>query len=221
MNGRSSFPDFTKQHIFEPLGMKNTAWFLRDLPRETVVAVPVQTANRRGTRFKDVGQYCFIDFASGSLRTTAADLADFLNAMSDRGIPKLWSAASGLDALTCLEQNRHGKPKRKGEYGANWILLNNDMKSDADDWLAPFSHLDWTGGGHHDGAEAGCQTQILVLPEAGVYVAVLTNTDGNDEDAAQMVARDLMDEVSCGCTCRRPFARLLRSGISLASRWSI
>ena len=43
------------------------------------------------------------------------------------------------------------------------------------------------------------QTQILLLPEAGAY-GVLTNTDGNDEYAAQWIASELLYEISSGGT---------------------
>jgi CubicO group peptidase (beta-lactamase class C family) len=215
-----TFPDFTRQHIFEPLGMDHTAWFRRDLPSGTVEAVPVETANRRGTRFQDIGHYCFIDYASGSLRSTASDLSKFLQSMLNYGVPDLWlsppsnglannstintnsssSSVLGQESLNCLEKDQNGQPVKASncEFGANWILLSNAQKKGAEEWLEPFSHYDWTDGAHHDGAEAGSQTQILVLPRAGVYAAVLTNTDGNDEYAAQMMAVDLLYEISGG-----------------------
>ena len=53
-------------------------------------------------------------------------------------------------------------------------------------WLAEaFRDYDWTDGIWHDGSESGSQTNVVILPRAGVFVAVLTNTDGNSDDAAQ------------------------------------
>lgn len=206
--GGQSFADFSKQHIFDPLGMTHTAWFRRDLPSTAdpmlVEAMPVEPANRRGTKFRDIGHYCFIDYASGSLRSSARDMSKFLHSMLDYGVPDLWlNSTQGHQALSCLEQ----QPTKTGqgqvvmdhcpcEFGANWILLDKSSTTADEEWLEPYLLYDWTDGAHHDGSEAGCQTQILVLPKAGVYAIVLTNTDGNDEWAAQMLAMELLYALS-------------------------
>jgi len=66
--------------------------------------------------------------------------------------------------------------------------------SSTEGWLkSGFSSLDWTDGFWHDGAEAGSQTNIIVLPRAGVYVAVITNTDMNSESAAQQLTRTVIE----------------------------
>lgn len=188
-----SFPDFCQEHIFTPLNMTKTAWFRRDLPEGVREAVPVETANRRGTKWNDIGHYCFIDYASGSLRSTAMDLSKFLDSMLDYGVPALWSnPLLGKEALSCLET----KNDATCEFGANWILLSSENADE--EWLDPYRRYDWTNAAHHDGAEAGSQTQILLLPEADVYAVVLTNTDGNDEYAAQNIASELLYEISEG-----------------------
>lgn len=224
-----SFPNFTRQHIFEPLGMNHTAWFRRDLPSDdtTLEAVPVELANRRGTKFRDVGHYCFIDYASGSLRSSVADLARFLHSMLNYGVPSLWLDKSlGQQALTCLERDSNDKNVSNCEFGANWVLLNNARKKedDMEEWLEPFAKYDWTDGAHHDGAEAGSQTQILVLPQAGVYAVVLTNTDGNDDYAAQEMAAEMIYEISGGYyLLARPAPQLIAwwgfSGLALLVAW--
>ena len=122
-------------------------------------------------------------------------MARFLDSMLDYGVPELWPSTTDGGGLTCLEQDALEKPISNCEFGANWILLNNLQKPKAEEWLQPYRQLDWTYAGMHDGAEAGSQTQILVVPQAGVYVVVLTNTDGNDEWAAQMMAMELMEEI--------------------------
>jgi CubicO group peptidase (beta-lactamase class C family) len=189
------FPDFTRQYIFKPLNMTNTAWFHRDVPRGVRQAMPVGLVKWRPTKWNDVGHYCFIDYASGSLMSSAADLAKFLGSMLDYGVPALWNDSSlGEQALSCLERNVQGNPVANCEFGANWILLGE--KADAEEWLDPYRRYDWTDGAHHNGAEAGSQTQILLLPKAGVYAVVLTNTHGNDEYAPQWLASELLYEIS-------------------------
>ena len=196
-----TFPDFTRQYIFEPLNMTHTAWFRRDLPSDDDVqeAMPVEATYRRGQKWDDIGYYCFIDYASGSLLSSATDMAKFLDSMIHYGAPALWNDTGlGELALGCLERDEEGNEILDCEFGANWILLG--AKKDEEEWLDPYRIYDWTHGAHHDGAEAGCQTQILVLPEAGVYAMVLTNTDGNDEYAAQWLASELLYEITSGGT---------------------
>lgn len=184
-----SFPDFCREKLFEPLDMDHTAWFRRDLPESTLEAIPTEWIRRK--KYEDVGHYCFIDYASGSLRTTANDMAKFLHAMLDFGSPILWSNETGRQAVTCQERDADGEAVKNCEFGVNWILLDNSQKGSAEFWLEPFQGLDWSDGAHHDGAEAGSQTQIVVLPKAGVYVVVFTNTDLNDDWAAQELALEV------------------------------
>ena len=186
------FEEYSKEYLFDPLGMTNTAWFRRDLPSDTRGAVPVQYFRRFG--FEDVGHYCYIDYASGSLQITATDMSKWLDSMLEYGAPTLWSEETGKKAFQCQENNLNAEilDGKNCEFGVNWILLDNSHKANAESWMQPFKDLDWTDGGMHDGAEAGSQTQALVLPNAGVYLSVFTNTDGNDEWAAQKLARIVM-----------------------------
>lgn len=186
-----SFPDFCRSNLFAPLGMTRTEWFRNDLPSDTREAVPVESL--RFNRFTDVGHYCFIDYASGQLRTSAADMAKFCDSMLSYGAPSLWSEGVGKQAFACQERDSSGNKPSKCEFGVNWIVLDNSMKGKMgnDDWIDTFERYDWTDGVMHDGAEAGSQTQILILPAAKVYAVVLTNTDYNDDYAAQKLAGEI------------------------------
>eukprot|EP00536_Pseudo-nitzschia_multiseries_P015614 jgi/Psemu1/69569/estExt_Genemark1.C_9200004 len=189
------FPEFCHQNLFDPVGMSHTAWFRRDLPVGTLEAVPVEKQQNGG--FRDVGHYCFIDYASGQLRTSANDLALWSSAMMGYGAPTLWSQTMGKEVVKCQERNVKNKPirKQKCEYGYGWILLNNSMKKTTKEkWLKQgFQQYDWTDGIWHNGAEAGSQTNIIILPMAGVFVAVLTNTDFNSETAAQQLTKAVVE----------------------------
>ena len=221
-----SFPDFCRDNLFDPLGMKTTAWFLEDLPSGTLTAVPVETGNNGG--FIDIGQYCFIDYGSGSLRTTANDLARWGTAMLEYGSPTLWSSNVGSEVVKCQERDETNESVLMEwcEFGYGWILLNDnsmrrrrrrDLEDRNDDaTLAPtagFSAADFsipstpasetageikydlTDGIMHDGSEAGVQTNIIILPKAGIYVAVLLNTN-DDDSAAEELTAAVIDAVS-------------------------
>ena len=186
-----SFPSFCKEYIFDPLQMTSTAWFRQDLPSSTQDAMPVEHIRRN--RYEDVGHYCFIDYASGSLRTSIRDMARFLDAMMSYGSEVLWPRETGVESLTCQERDVNGNLVPNCAFGVNWILLSNSGKSSAGFWMNPFKQHDWTNGGFHDGAEAGAQTHMMILPESGIYAAVLTNTDGNDEYAAQEMLAEMAE----------------------------
>eukprot|EP00531_Pseudo-nitzschia_arenysensis_P018003 CAMPEP_0116156520 /NCGR_PEP_ID=MMETSP0329-20121206/22875_1 /TAXON_ID=697910 /ORGANISM="Pseudo-nitzschia arenysensis, Strain B593" /LENGTH=581 /DNA_ID=CAMNT_0003653607 /DNA_START=60 /DNA_END=1805 /DNA_ORIENTATION=- len=279
------FPDFCRENLFGPLGMDTTAWFLEDLPAGTISAVPVEITDNDS--FEDIGQYCYIDYGSGSLRTTANDLAKWGDAMLEYGAPTLWSNDTGKQVVDCQDPDC--------EFGHGWILLSNDYKrkrrrnleskqrrnrkleskkrqrrkldefdddddfdDDFDDDLAtlmPSSQIsfsdsmegsmeesidededdeydeenededdddddeyddddhedddeddhkweeegiyryDWTDGIMHDGSDAGVQTNMVILPKAGVYVAVLLNTN-DDGYAAEELTEAIMEAIS-------------------------
>jgi len=167
--------------------MVQTAWFRRDLPTDTLEAVPV-SYHRRG--FSDVGHYCFIDYASGELRSSAVDMARWCQSMLSFGAPTLWNESIGRQAFACQAREIDSTTEPSGcDFGVSWSLLGNADKDAVDeDWLLAYKDYDWTDGVMHNGGEAGVQSQILVLPAAKVFAVVLTNTDGNDEMAAQEIA---------------------------------
>jgi CubicO group peptidase (beta-lactamase class C family) len=235
-----SFSEFCRENLFDPLGMDHTAWFREDLPTDTLKAVPVQKKNNGG--FRDIGHYCYIEYGSGQLHTSANDLAKWGDAMLEYGAPTLWSSDIGREVVKCQERDENNELIQTDcEFGYGWILLSNSMKrrtrrladstaspSDAltsDDstktssitttssettdapttstsssdtadgpwWLEGFTSYDWTDGITHDGSDAGCQTNILILPKSGLYVAVVTNTDSNSDTAAQELIEAVID----------------------------
>ena len=190
----TSFAELSREHLFGPLGMDHTAWFREDLPQGTREALPVE---KNGQGFLDIGHYCFIDYASGSLRTSAKDLEAWGNAMLAYGASTLWSTEMGDEIVACQERKVNKMPvsQKDCEFGYGWILLDNSKKiTTTENWLKQgFKDYDWTDGIWHDGAEVGSQTNILILPKAGVYVAVLTNTDLNSETAAQQLTKAIVD----------------------------
>jgi CubicO group peptidase (beta-lactamase class C family) len=188
-----SFEEYTQQKIFQPLGMSQTSWFRNLLPTDMTVSLPISYKNGK---FIDEDEYCYIDYSSGQLYTTTKDLSLFLNQMLSYGAPLLWDESIGKSTLQCQERNSKGMaiPASQCEFGIGWIVLNNGMKGDMP-WRTPLHRYDWTNGGEHDGSELGVQTQILVLPVAGVYLGVLTNTDGNSDNAAQYLAQVFAKEV--------------------------
>ena len=122
-----SFPEFCRENLFGPLGMDTTAWFLEDLPAGTLKAVPLEIRSNGG--FRDIGHYCYIEYGSGSLRTTANDLARWGNSILRYGTSTLWSSYIGNEISSCQERDENNEPIQECEFGYGWILLDNSMKN--------------------------------------------------------------------------------------------
>jgi CubicO group peptidase (beta-lactamase class C family) len=170
-----SFASYCNDVLFDKLEMSNTAWFREDLPPTTLQAHPQSPTG------EDVGFYCFADYASGQLYSTANDLAKFASSMLTKGVAdKLWSDDVGNSMFTCQEQDELGNAVSTSECsnGISWFVLDNSKKESNDteyQALHPFAKYDWTGGATHAGDEYGVATRIVVLPAANVYLVVLNN----------------------------------------------
>jgi hypothetical protein len=112
----------------------------------------------------------------------------FLESMLSYGAPTLWSADIGKSALECAEPDI---TDMDCEFGVFWNLYSKLFHPG---FLDPLVRLNWRDAGGHAGAEAGSQTQVVLFPVAGRYALVFTNTDGNDEDAAQYLMREVLHE---------------------------
>lgn len=75
------FDRYCRDSLFVPLGMSNTAWFLRDLDT-TLIARPYWWNGS----YHDIGLYGYPDYPDGQLRTTARSLGRFLAAYIDFGV---------------------------------------------------------------------------------------------------------------------------------------
>ena len=76
------FEQFAREAIFEPLGMRESAWFVRDLPGKDV-AMPHRWA--KDTGFVASGQNGYPDWPAGTMRSSIRDLARFLSVYTQGG----------------------------------------------------------------------------------------------------------------------------------------
>jgi CubicO group peptidase (beta-lactamase class C family) len=76
---KKPFYQFTKENIFEPLGMTRTSWRLADLP-VAELAMPYDENNQ------PYGNYTFADYPNGGLFTSPNDLSKYLRAFMNGGI---------------------------------------------------------------------------------------------------------------------------------------
>ena len=82
---RQDFSQYCKLHIFDPLGMKNTAWHLRDLDTERVVFGYSFSPNDSVPDYRKVEHFGEPGYPSGMLRTTMHDFATFIRVIMDIG----------------------------------------------------------------------------------------------------------------------------------------
>lgn len=73
-----SFEDFTARFIFEPLGMKNTAWKSDRLDPKLVSKIYVPDAEQNPTGVAEYPQYYMTNFPVSGLKTNVDDLALYL-----------------------------------------------------------------------------------------------------------------------------------------------
>jgi len=155
---RTDFAAYCQSEIFEPMGLEDTHWFLRDTEGDAV-ALPYEWD---GARFHTRGHYGYPDYPDGQLRTTATDLADVLRLVIGRGtldgtrvLP-----ASSVDEMIRLQ----GAP--------------GDEKSQALGWSYTHDTVNRYLG--HRGADIGVATHILIRQRDQLGLVVLMNTRNLD-----------------------------------------
>ncbi len=167
----TSFPEFTRSHIFSPLGMDRTHFHddhRHVVPNRAYSYAPTdddEDGAPTGPRFtKSVLSYA--NAGATSLFTTADDLARWLDNFRHETV-------GGPETMTLM--------KSRG------ILNNGDT--------IPYAHGIFMGNHRglqtigHSGGDAGFRTQVNWYPEANVGVVVLTNVaNGNPGARARLVA---------------------------------
>jgi CubicO group peptidase (beta-lactamase class C family) len=147
-----SLQDYCQQHIFAPLGMNESSFFLKGLDR-THIAMPYSVDS--GGNYMAAGYYCYPDYPDGQLRTSASQLATFLKAFIQFG---QFGGAQILKRET-VEEMRKTQPA--SEEGLQW---ESEM-------LAGKLLLG------HGGSDTGVSTMMLFDPATSAGFVVLTNGD--------------------------------------------
>lgn len=151
---------FSRREIFAPLGMDNTAWFLRDVAHPERLAVPHMLAEKGWQTFPQIG---YPDWPAGSLRTTTADFARFLRIFlrgreGDNG-PRIFQPAT-IDAML-TRQPIEGRHQAIAWYGAN---KNGDLG--------------------HSGGDPGSVTAVRLLAGRQRAVSIFVNLTETPEVVA-------------------------------------
>jgi len=149
---RLNLQQYCQQHIFTPLGMSESSFFLRDLDRAHI-AMPYQL-DASGA-YVAAGYYAYPDYPDGQLRTSASQLARFLMAFSQYG------QLGGVQILerSTIDEMRRQQPS--SQEGLSWEYA--------------------TIAGHavmgHNGGDIGVSTGMWFDPATSAGIVVLTNGD--------------------------------------------
>ena len=161
-----SLQDYCQQHIFAPLAMNETSFFLKGLDR-THIAMPYSVDS--SGNYVPAGYYCYPDYPDGQLRTSASQLALFLMAFIQFG----QSGGAHILSMATVEEMRKQQPS--SQEGLSW-------------------ETETIGGKQllgHGGSDLGVSTMMLFDPTTGAGFVVLTNGNvyGNG-DPTQLQALD-------------------------------
>jgi CubicO group peptidase (beta-lactamase class C family) len=151
---------FTKARIFDPLGMKETAWKLSEID-PSHLAMPYDYA--KSTGFTPYGQFGEPDWPDGMLRTSVPELARFLMMFMQRGE---YGGARILKEATADEMRKVQSPDLDDSQGLVWFY---------DDFGA--SRPKVLG---HDGADNGVSANMYFDPADGAGVILMSNGIWND-----------------------------------------
>ncbi|WP_369978118.1 serine hydrolase domain-containing protein [Xanthomonas bundabergensis] len=163
---------YTRQHIFAPLGMRNTAWFLSDVPEQRHARLYVA---QNGLSIP-IPLYGGTTYPDGGVRTSVADLSRFFLALLNDG------AYDGARIL----QRRSVREMLRFQYTAankpDNVAL--DEKNSGIFWSTKF---DVTRIGH-GGSDPGVKTEMLSDLDKRIGVIVFTNTSLGDEQMSVYTA---------------------------------
>jgi len=151
----TSFDDYCDANIFNVLGMDNTGWHLEDFDTATV-AMPTEYT---GSGFQAYGHYGYADYPDGQLRSSVADMARFLAAISNDGAI---GEAQVLEPETVVELLTPQVPSVSEEQYVFWYRTQ----------IAGRTVIG------HGGSDMGVATEMVFSPDTGIGVILLMNTDG-------------------------------------------
>jgi CubicO group peptidase (beta-lactamase class C family) len=162
---------YSKKHIFDPLGMTETSWFLRDLDPSRIATPYVGVTNA----FRPQAHYGYPEYPSGQLRTSVRQLAGFLNMIALRG------ELDGKRVLSTASADEMRRPQFPSiEPTQGFFVFYQEA----------YGKTRLLG---HGGADMGVSTEMYFDPETTAGFVLLTN--GNVRmtyDAGPNAAMDAM-----------------------------
>lgn len=164
-----ALPRYTRRHIFDPLGMEDTGWFLSEMPAEGRAKLYASEGGL-GAPFEPYGLTTYPD---GGVRTSVADLSKLFIALLNDGV---------YDGTRILEQETVDEMLRF-HYAESSKPDNVDLR-EKNSGIFWATKMDCTRIGH-GGSDPGLKTDMLADLSKEIGVVLFTNTSvGDDEGAA-------------------------------------
>lgn len=158
---------YTRRHIFVPLQMSNSGWFLSEIPPAKHARLYVA----QGVRIP-IPLYEGTTYPDGGVRTSVSDLAKFFIALLNDG---KYEGARILDKKSVDEMLRFQYTSANMPENVN--LQGEDSVNSGIFWATKF---DTTKIGHN-GSDPGIRTIMLADPNKEIGVVLFTNTSMSDE----------------------------------------
>lgn len=159
---------YTRRHIFAPLQMSNSGWFLSEIPPAKHARLYVA---QQGVRIP-IPIYEGTTYPDGGVRTSVSDLAKFFVALLNDG---KYGCARILDKKSVDEMLRFQYTSANKPENVN--LQGEDSVNSGIFWATKF---DATKIGHN-GSDPGIRTIMLADPSKEIGVILFTNTSMPDE----------------------------------------
>lgn len=158
---------YTRRHIFAPLQMSNSGWFLSEIPPAKHARLYVA----QGVRIP-IPLYEGTTYPDGGVRTSVSDLAKFFIALLNDG---KYGGARILDKKSVDEMLRFQYTSANKPENVN--LQGEDSVNSGIFWATKF---DVTKIGHN-GSDPGVRTIMLADPNKEIGVILFTNTSMPEE----------------------------------------
>ena len=168
------FSTYTWQRILQPLGLHDSGWYYADIDT-------TRLATLYDPRGRPVPPYFTLTYPDGGLLTSTHSLALYLRSIINPAVPGAPLSVASRDTLLRPlfrpgQEPQHLDPGEPNQ-GIFWAYRRN-------------------GTVGHTGGDTGLSTFLFFDPKTGIGKVFLTNTEINDDNAAQFKAVwQLLDQV--------------------------
>jgi CubicO group peptidase (beta-lactamase class C family) len=169
------FYQLSQQSLFSQLGMTNTGWRISDVDGSTLATL----YDDRDGNLVPVPAYSYIDYPSGSVRTSTNQLAKFLMMFMNGG---QYNGVQLLSPATVAEMQKRQIPQLDAAQGLGWHY-------------SKFGNDDVIG---HDGEDTGSSFYMYFRPSDNTGVIILMNVRDENETADGAIAPQLFNLPSTG-----------------------
>jgi CubicO group peptidase (beta-lactamase class C family) len=162
------YDKFCQQNIFNPIGMSNTSWFLKNLD-STLVAKTYVNQDSLGLIFK--GHNGYPDYPGGQLRTSISDFANLIVAYLNSENNKFILGKETTSTITPIPQI-----SQEGYY--TWFLtaINN--------------HLYYT----HSGGDTGVRTIVIMDVVNKRAIVIFANSEYDNTNLCKRIEMKMWSE---------------------------